>query len=79
MAKIADKGDIGGIAQLGFCYRNGIGTPMDIEKANYWFRMEKIKFHEIIRSNYELNIDNIVKTFINNDRYQLLWISYLLW
>ncbi|KAF0428413.1 hypothetical protein F8M41_005865 [Gigaspora margarita] len=65
------------MSQVGYCYRNGIGTTIDMKQANYWFQMEKSKFHEIIRSEYnDLDIDDEIKELLDNDKYQLSWIPY---
>jgi len=37
-------GDVYRMDTVGRCYRNGIGIPVDMKKANRWFRMKKVNF-----------------------------------
>jgi len=39
----ADKRDVDGEFNLGFCYESGIGTPINIKRAKYWYQLAALQ------------------------------------
>ena len=53
-ALAADQGYTAGELNLGFCYRGGEGTEVDLGKARYWFERAAAKGHEKAIENLDL-------------------------
>ncbi|CAG8575566.1 4239_t:CDS:1, partial [Scutellospora calospora] len=61
--------------RLGLCYRNGVGTLKNQEKAIKWLLKAKNKFQEIdYRENP--NIDNFLKQLLIENNLTITWIPF---